>query len=123
MRVVSLGSSSSGNAFLVEAGPKGRTKLLVDAGLCVLTVLRSEEHTSELQSPDHLVCRLLLEKKKNHNRFQITLRSVNPIHAVVTPLYSTIPRRPRHLLPLILQFADTLPHSRESTYIVELYII
>src|SRR5258708_18796383 len=30
----------------------------------VPTVARSEEHTSELQSPDHLVCRLLLEKKK-----------------------------------------------------------
>src|SRR5258708_21984974 len=28
---------------------------------------RSEEHTSELQSPDHLVCRLLLEKKKKDN--------------------------------------------------------
>src|SRR5258708_13379140 len=28
-------------------------------------VARSEEHTSELQSPDHLVCRLLLQKKKN----------------------------------------------------------
>src|SRR2546426_7861404 len=28
---------------------------------------RSEEHTSELQSPCNLVCRLLLEKKKNHN--------------------------------------------------------
>src|SRR5947208_13455124 len=28
------------------------------------TSTRSEEHTSELQSPDHLVCRLLLEKKK-----------------------------------------------------------
>src|SRR5258708_29180252 len=27
-------------------------------------IMRSEEHTSELQSPDHLVCRLLLEKKK-----------------------------------------------------------
>src|SRR5258708_25857758 len=27
-------------------------------------IQRSEEHTSELQSPDHLVCRLLLEKKK-----------------------------------------------------------
>src|SRR5258708_17557890 len=27
---------------------------------------RSEEHTSELQSPDHLVCRLLLEKKREH---------------------------------------------------------
>src|SRR5258708_21695729 len=32
-----------------------------------LVLLRSEEHTSELQSPDHLVCRLLLEKKKKHN--------------------------------------------------------
>src|SRR5258708_12635397 len=29
---------------------------------------RSEEHTSELQSPDHLVCRLLLEKKKNKTK-------------------------------------------------------
>src|SRR5258708_9070216 len=29
---------------------------------------RSEEHTSELQSPDHLVCRLLLEKKKHTPR-------------------------------------------------------
>src|SRR5258708_10212000 len=40
---------------------------------------RSEEHTSELQSPDHLVCRLLLEKKKlqhhprRHRRFRSTL--------------------------------------------------
>src|SRR5258708_26241536 len=32
------------------------------------TVSRSEEHTSELQSPDHLVCRLLLEKKKKNKR-------------------------------------------------------
>src|SRR5258708_21994654 len=31
-----------------------------------LIQLRSEEHTSELQSPDHLVCRLLLEKKKRY---------------------------------------------------------
>src|SRR5258708_12800967 len=29
---------------------------------------RSEEHTSELQSPDHLVCRLLLEKKNSQNQ-------------------------------------------------------
>src|SRR5258708_12735252 len=29
---------------------------------------RSEEHTSELQSPDHLVCRLLLEKKKKQEK-------------------------------------------------------
>src|SRR4051794_41447140 len=32
-------------------------------------ILRSEEHTSELQSPVHLVCRLLLEKKKQTNFF------------------------------------------------------
>src|SRR5947208_3744008 len=37
--------------------------------------LRSEEHTSELQSPDHLVCRLLLEKKKQKMRYRIQ----NPI--------------------------------------------
>src|SRR5690348_17959838 len=33
-----------------------------------LALRRSEEHTSELQSPVHLVCRLLLEKKKNTTR-------------------------------------------------------
>ena len=33
MRVVSLGSGSSGNTLFIEAGPQGRTKLLVDAGL------------------------------------------------------------------------------------------
>src|SRR5207244_11412233 len=32
------------------------------------SINRSEEHTSELQSPDHLVCRLLLEKKKTQLR-------------------------------------------------------
>src|SRR5258705_2501972 len=32
-----------------------------------LQLMRSEEHTSELQSLRHLVCRLLLEKKKKHN--------------------------------------------------------
>src|SRR5258708_16396516 len=32
-----------------------------------LVGVRSEEHTPELQSPDHLVCRLLLEKKKKTN--------------------------------------------------------
>src|SRR5438552_11408001 len=36
---------------------------------------RSEEHTSELQSPDHLVCRLLLEKKNNFS--QLTARWIS----------------------------------------------
>src|SRR2546426_3765551 len=44
--------------------------------------LRSEEHTSELQSPCNLVCRLLLEKKKKKNNTshltQITIRNQNP---------------------------------------------
>src|SRR5258708_19926336 len=34
---------------------------------------RSEEHTSELQSPDHLVCRLLLEKKKKDKNVRTLL--------------------------------------------------
>src|SRR5258708_19481327 len=41
------------------------------SGPCSAAGRRSEEHTSELQSPDHLVCRLLLEKKKhNHTTTQ-----------------------------------------------------
>src|SRR5256885_11286681 len=38
---------------------------------------RSEEHTSELQSPCNLVCRLLLEKKKTHCKRQYTLSRVH----------------------------------------------
>src|SRR5258708_24124591 len=41
--------------------------VLVSERSVVVILDRSEEHTSELQSPDHLVCRLLLEKKKNDN--------------------------------------------------------
>src|SRR5258708_30742756 len=37
---------------------------------------RSEEHTSELQSPDHLVCRLLLEKKKKKIKRTDTTASI-----------------------------------------------
>src|SRR5690348_17484496 len=37
-------------------------------GSSAVSTSRSEEHTSELQSPVHLVCRLLLEKKKIMNR-------------------------------------------------------
>src|SRR2546430_7734166 len=37
-----------------------------------VAVLRSEEHTSELQSQSNLVCRLLLEKKKSSNSSAIT---------------------------------------------------
>src|SRR5690348_17856593 len=43
-------------------------RLVADSGTDVFVPTRSEEHTSELQSPVHLVCRLLLEKKKKTNR-------------------------------------------------------
>src|SRR2546429_5575149 len=49
-------------AYSVEESPAGT------AGS-----VRSEEHTSELQSRLHLVCRLLLEKKKNHQQHTIRL--------------------------------------------------
>src|SRR5260364_65574 len=45
--------------------PQLRTLIDVDVQ-CMGQPRRSEEHTSELQSPDHLVCRLLLENKKIH---------------------------------------------------------
>src|SRR5207244_8834328 len=46
---------------------------------------RSEEHTSELQSPDHLVCRLLLEKKKtNHKITYYTPQTTITTHGLNT---------------------------------------
>src|SRR5258708_21065095 len=57
-------AESPGNSRSIYVG-------LQRAGRCNPTYIerefRSEEHTSELQSPDHLVCRLLLEKKKKTN--------------------------------------------------------
>src|SRR5258708_12139367 len=56
----------------VAAAVDGKRRGLVDHWLHPIREVaqdnqRSEEHTSELQSPDHLVCRLLLEKKKKRN--------------------------------------------------------
>src|SRR5690348_17590118 len=45
--------------------------------LVLYIVARSEEHTSELQSPVHLVCRLLLEKKKKKNKKPTTQNKPN----------------------------------------------
>src|SRR5258708_38542620 len=44
---------------------RGNRLLMSHETMPALLFHRSEEHTSELQSPDHLVCRLLLEKKKS----------------------------------------------------------
>src|SRR5258708_11186713 len=49
-----------------------------EAGFRAVIVVRSEEHTSELQSPDHLVCRLLLEKKKKN-----ILKNKKSLHSIM----------------------------------------
>src|SRR5258707_9970510 len=49
---------------------------------------RSEEHTSELQSRQYLVCRLLLEKKKNSN----TLRTIFPTSVLSSMVTTAAPR-------------------------------
>src|SRR2546430_11007894 len=62
--IVSLHSSCSGGSSIdseTEITP-GRAR----SRSRICRVRRSEEHTSELQSQSNLVCRLLLEKKKNH---------------------------------------------------------
>lgn len=54
MRVLSLGSSSSGNALLIEAGPHRRTKILIDAGLPARILIdrlrQAGSHPSQLQA-------------------------------------------------------------------------
>src|SRR5438876_9056215 len=52
-------TASSGNTWSGAT----TTKTITTVGSYTVTENRSEEHTSELQSPVHLVCRLLLEKK------------------------------------------------------------
>src|SRR4051794_41476450 len=60
----------------VRVRPAARGTNAVLHGWLKETLARSEEHTSELQSPVHLVCRLLLEKKKKNNRYVITSSQV-----------------------------------------------
>src|SRR2546429_5992220 len=50
---------------------------------------RSEEHTSELQSRLHLVCRLLLEKKKNNN-IRLTIHTLNALSSIHSNMILTI---------------------------------
>src|SRR5258708_12969998 len=79
------------NALIASAGPTSRpmrtvatpvtsaqTPVAISAG--TTERIRSEEHTSELQSPDHLVCRLLLEKKKHTQTCQHTQPNTRDQH-------------------------------------------
>src|SRR5687768_18026337 len=64
------GEGKTFNPTVLLIGGDGGTDLSPSA-----TVTRSEEHTSELQSRLHLVCRLLLEKKKKNKKKQHTQHS------------------------------------------------
>src|SRR5258708_10443619 len=66
--VMVLDRSNGGQSKIYETHPF--VERILDICLSASTCLksRSEEHTSELQSPDHLVCRLLLEKKKKQTK-------------------------------------------------------
>src|SRR3712207_8663950 len=65
-RVADVGDDTSLEALrTIDALSAASAACLLPAGiLMILIVRRSEEHTSELQSRQYLVCRLLLEKKK-----------------------------------------------------------
>src|SRR2546430_2903607 len=74
--------------------------------LAGVQTVRSEEHTSELQSQSNLVCRLLLEKKKNRNESVRTRKdnTVNNLHNVESSLVQTIPTKSKRrgcLLPVL----------------------
>src|SRR5207244_9814500 len=83
--------------------PYGNTTLKIQPGTQTGMVyrirgkgLRSEEHTSELQSPDHLVCRLLLEKKKKNVKNLSHHNKIFEKHAIHIEQTKMILTRPRH---------------------------
>src|SRR5256885_6856012 len=66
--IVSATADGRGQIRAIKIDPQaiaqGDVEMLEDLVLAAVAQARSEEHTSELQSPCNLVCRLLLEKKK-----------------------------------------------------------
>src|SRR3712207_8363080 len=54
------------NLLVFDQGEPGRSVTDIDGDNFSIELIRSEEHTSELQSRQYLVCRLLLEKKKTN---------------------------------------------------------
>src|SRR5256885_5522340 len=85
------------------------------------SIARSEEHTSELQSPCNLVCRLLLEKKKKTDMINAARQSYStPRRYPSPPFVLSIQQRaylsycPHHHLHLI-EFIP-VPHSKPCLY-------
>src|SRR5438876_2498938 len=89
--------------MLFGDGPKGNK--FANPALAKTMSIRSEEHTSELQSPVHLVCRLLLEKKKTLHK-----SPPPPSPAYQAVAYSALPyrasRRPFIKGPMFQRVSD-----------------
>src|SRR2546422_8089601 len=66
-RTSTFGKRTSGPAVISPEPSQQTPQSCCERSHCRAIQLRSEEHTSELQSRLHLVCRLLLEKKKKNN--------------------------------------------------------
>src|SRR5690348_1358508 len=89
--------------------PRTKISSFLLCALRNLLALRSEEHTSELQSPVHLVCRLLLEKKKRI----IICVSVDPLAEEFvgwTP-YHSVHQNPINLIAPTGMSAEGLAHD------------
>src|SRR3712207_7495374 len=68
-------STKSETRWKTEEGEMVETAVAVRPRLGHFPLLRSEEHTSELQSRQYLVCRLLLEKKKKKLEYYVDTKS------------------------------------------------
>src|SRR5258707_7524767 len=76
----------------VFVGPDGQGhQLAAGEGLPPGRKLRSEEHTSELQSRQYLVCRLLLEKKNTDSRQSNASSHVNNVEAEINYSWASTP--------------------------------
>src|SRR3712207_7234647 len=73
----------------VLLAPRERAQL-VDEGGGAAVAVRSEEHTSELQSRQYLVCRLLLEKKKKKNKCN-NYKIIHLHNTSISPLLTYMP--------------------------------
>src|SRR5690348_18039562 len=82
--------------FAAQNRPDLALSVILNSSLQVALALipalvRSEEHTSELQSPVHLVCRLLLEKKKNNTGLNRSNSELSTTQRLLPCLCSTLP--------------------------------
>src|SRR2546429_2977541 len=94
--------------LLTSYMPLSKVGAAIVAVLIASQALRSEEHTSELQSRLHLVCRLLLEKKKYNHFFRANLARFLGRQPSYTPVTATA-YASRTLYSVLL-----LPYLREE---------